>query len=1019
MKPLQLVLQAFGPFAGSETIDFAALGSNPLFLINGPTGAGKSSILDAICFALYGQTTGNERDASQMRCDYASADTLTEVTLVFALGGDRYRVRRVPLQERAKARGEGTTVQQPEAQLWQLRGNQETLLVAKSVTDATAEIRQRLGLSAEQFRQVMVLPQGKFRDLLMADSKEREKIFGQLFQTQIYRKIEETLKARSASIRQQVEQHRSEIKGILHSADVSGVTELVQQAEQLNPLLDQADADKQQAEIEKALATKRVDEAQEILRRFEQLESTRIQLDKLFTLEPDITAKQLRIERSHDARKLQPLHQALQEQERELQQYNKALDDSKAEEKVLHQQLLTAQEKQKKAQDNAQKLEPLQQQLLELRKYQALNEDLLAAVVEVERMRAAWQQSDRAGKSHTQQRGSLEASIAQHQRQQKELASAVTGLAAAQVQLHELRHKLEQRTALEQLRGHYKNLAKQKSKADELYQQQQERFNNAEYQRKQVEWQWHSGQAALLALQLQPGQPCAVCGSTEHPQPALRAADAAVVTAEQVDSARSVEQAARERLQQALEGQQSAQRDLEEHQREGQKFAQQLGALAEQPLAAVQQQYNEQQKQVDHLLGRQSELAQVQEDIERQQKQLAVLAEQGEQLQQKARKDHEQMGLAQSRQQYLVEQLPEQFREPRRVEEAVGEAEQSIAGLKAAVESSQRALELARSAWDKASANAAAQEVYVHQQQEAQQRAQQAWQQGLEASPLASVEQYREALLSQPQLEELERGIREHRQRTEQLKGAAAHLEQELQGIAKPDLTALEAQKQVQTEHYVKAEQAWRKLDQRVQQLQSVQVKVERAQARSAELEAEYAIYGTLSDVANGQTGDKVSLQRFVLSVLLDDVLIQASQRLQLMSKGRYQLVRKIERAKGNKASGLELEVDDCYTGKSRAVATLSGGESFMAALALALGLSDVVQSYAGGVRLDTLFIDEGFGSLDPESLDLAIRTLIDLQASGRTIGIISHVSELKEQMALRLDVVSSRIGSSVRTVTV
>ena len=151
-----------------------------------------------------------------------------------------------------------------------------------------------------------------------------------------------------------------------------------------------------------------------------------------------------------------------------------------------------------------------------------------------------------------------------------------------------------------------------------------------------------------------------------------------------------------------------------------------------------------------------------------------------------------------------------------------------------------------------------------------------------------------------------------------------------------------------------------------------------------------------------------------MLSVLLDDVLIQASERLMLMSKGRYRLIRKEDKAKGNKASGLELEVEDAYTGKTRSVATLSGGESFIAALALALGLSDVVQSYSGGIKLDILFIDEGFGSLDPESLELAIRTLIDLQTSGRTIGIISHVTELKSQMALRIDVKSGRGGSEI-----
>jgi len=189
------------------------------------------------------------------------------------------------------------------------------------------------------------------------------------------------------------------------------------------------------------------------------------------------------------------------------------------------------------------------------------------------------------------------------------------------------------------------------------------------------------------------------------------------------------------------------------------------------------------------------------------------------------------------------------------------------------------------------------------------------------------------------------------------------------------------------------------------------------ASAAAEKLEAEYAVVGTLDDVANGRTGNKISLQRFVLGVLLDDVLIQATQRLTTMSGGRYQLVRKGEKAKGGGASGLDLMVYDDHSGTERSVATLSGGESFMAALSLALGLSDVVQGYAGGIRLDMLFVDEGFGSLDSESLDLAIRTLIDLQESGRMVGVISHVSELKEQMEVRVDVEKGLQGSHLKVV--
>ena len=233
-----------------------------------------------------------------------------------------------------------------------------------------------------------------------------------------------------------------------------------------------------------------------------------------------------------------------------------------------------------------------------------------------------------------------------------------------------------------------------------------------------------------------------------------------------------------------------------------------------------------------------------------------------------------------------------------------------------------------------------------------------------------------------------------------------------------PDIEAENKSCDEHKNNYQLIEKEWHQLDSQVQQFKRVLKQLKKKHDENIELEQQYKIYGTLSDAANGKSYNKISLQRFVLSVLLDDVLIQASQRLSLMSKGRYQMHRKDSRAKGNRASGLELDVEDAYTGKSRSVATLSGGESFMAALALALGLSDVVQAYAGGIKLDTLFIDEGFGSLDQESLDLAIRTLIDLQATGRMIGIISHVTELKEQMPLRLDVISSKTGSRVKTVT-
>ena len=221
MRPVRLEMTAFGPFVDTEVIKFHELGDNPLFLINGATGSGKTTILDAICFALYGETTGNERQASEMRCDHADAETLTSVELVFELSAAQYRMKRIPEQQRPKSRGEGLTQQKPTAELYQLADDgSEELLVPSKISEANSKIIELTGLSAEQFRQVMVLPQGKFRELLLADSQDRENIFRQLFQTQIYSGLERRLKQRANAISREVSQLKHRLQGILETVEM-------------------------------------------------------------------------------------------------------------------------------------------------------------------------------------------------------------------------------------------------------------------------------------------------------------------------------------------------------------------------------------------------------------------------------------------------------------------------------------------------------------------------------------------------------------------------------------------------------------------------------------------------------------------------------------------------------------------------------------------------------------------------------------------------------------------------------
>ncbi|MFT5721968.1 MAG: exonuclease SbcC [Motiliproteus sp.] len=1023
MKPLKLTLQAFGPFATEEQIDFSLLGPNPLFLINGPTGAGKSSILDAICFALYGQTTGAEREPAQMRCDYAEADRLTEVTLDFSLADKDYRIRRAPTQLRPKAKGEGTTTQQADAQLWQLDGSPSgKLIVAKKVNEATTEIETLIGLNVEQFRQVMVLPQGKFRELLMADSREREKIFGQLFQTQTYKRIEERLKTQAAGIRQAVEQHQNQIKGILQSTELSTEAEIDAELLDLQPELDAAARTKLTADQARAQAVRAQDQAAALSARFETLALSQQTLALQEAEAPAIEAKAESLRLSASATTLQPLYK------QQLQQLD-ALAATDAQATLCASSLTQAQQRLDRAAtasidaERAQAdVDPLKRQQLELQQYQGCIEQLALANTKAQAHRRLADDSASARQIQQQAQQQQRDEQAEHERQLSLLDTALVALAPTQIRLHDLQQQLGQRQELETLRNRHRALSTEQQSAERQQARRQLDWQTAQTAARQLELRWHQGQAALLAASLQQDQPCPVCGSNVHPNPASTAQTGTLVTTlvttEEVENARQQEAAARDLLHAAREVLEARNRDLEESSNTGKRLSEAIGELASQPLAEAQARVEQLQQRLNELsIQQQARQAQAQQ-LANLKHALATLATKLLQLDTQAEQAWHQHLESSSCVTHIEQQLPEAYRDPIRLTQALQALQAQLDALELARQRAQEELANGRSEVDRLTSRADT--LTQQQQQQAQQclASSSAWEQAWNASAFNDLAAFQQALLDEQQQRLLQSELDNYHSALHSLQGALALLHQELAGKHLPDKPLIAAALAEAIQRFTTADSHWQRLDKRHSQLLSVQQKLRLAHQTNAALEAQYAIFGTLSEVANGQTGDKISLQRFVLSVLLDDVLIQASQRLSMMSKGRYQLVRKVDRAKGNKASGLELEVEDGYSGSSRSVATLSGGESFMAALALALGLSDVVQAYAGGIRLDTLFIDEGFGSLDPESLDLAIRTLIDLQASGRTIGIISHVAELKEQLALRLDVIGGRQGSSTQLVT-
>ncbi len=1016
MRPLYLTLSAFGPFAEQESIDFSLLGRNPLFLLNGPTGAGKTTLLDAICFALYGKTTGDEREGAQMRCDLAEPSRLTEVSFEFELGQQRYRVRRVPEQARLKKSGDGYTQQKPEAQLLQIGQNgEESVLVASKVSEASSEIERLTGLDADQFRQVMVLPQGKFRQLLMADSKEREKIFSQLFQTHIYRRIEDSLKVQADEIRAAVLEQKNIRTGILQSANLVQEQALEQELTELIPAVAQALTAKQQAEQAYQHATQALDAAKVLQADFGDLTKIKDQLAEFAKQQKDIEQQQQQLQAAKAAQSLKPFDELkiqrfddakqaslMQTQsEAELGQANKDLEE-------LEQQYALLPEKE-------QQLNGALEQLSLLRSYEPLLENVaqLNERLGAEQQKLA-EQSEQ-GQQLKQKMQAVQQQKLQLSEQQTQLREQAESQADKQKQLSKLEQVLELVQELATLKQHQDKDQQALVDSAEQGRRLAKHYQAMQLQANQTQLAWHQGQAAMLAQRLNVGEACPVCGSLDHPQPAH--STQALPSEQELELARGLEQEARDKLSQARQDYKVLKDKQQERSQQQQQLISRLAEWASLPPSQISEQLEQAKVALQQAQQAQQQLKQVQQQLEALVEQEQDVLPRIEQAREHYQTQRSQLDLLQGQLEQAKRQLPQQYSDLVLLQQAIDLQAGQFAILEKTIKQIQQRHAQCR---ELVSAKQSALDAAKHSLKLAQQalsQAQNSFKQQLASSCFDSEIAYNEALMDETEIDKLQRFLDEYGARVTKLEVQAEQLEGKLKDKEIPDLAALQHALEHAEGEREKLELRWNHQNNRLLNLQEIQRKLQQAEQQDQRLQQQYQVVGTLADVANGRTGNKISLQRFVLSVLLDDVLLQASERLQMMSKGRYQLLRKEQRAKGNKASGLELEVEDSYTSKVRSVATLSGGESFMAALAMALGLSDVVQAYAGGIKLDTLFIDEGFGSLDQESLDLAIRTLIDLQSAGRMVGVISHVSEMKEQISSRIDVIKQADGSRIRLV--
>ncbi len=912
MRPLQLTICGFGPYADVQTLDFEQLGQSGLYLIGGDTGAGKTTIFDAVTYALFGKPSGSSRTAAMLRSCYASPDTPTYVELTFAYDGKTYTVRRNPEYERAKKSGTGTTKQTADAQLTYPDGR-----ILTKQSEVEQAIQDIIHLTREQFSQVAMISQGDFRQLLQADTKARQKIFRDIFCTSQYLELQDRLKDESGKLKRSREEGvrsiRQYVEGIVCGEDSRFAAEVRRAREGELPGMEVMSLLAQLLE-EEDRAGAAVD--QELRQIDEEMERV-------------VAALTQAVAQQEAERRLGQQRTAAEKQEQQLAELEKAL--------------LAARDTQQ---------EQLQQQIaalgLLLPSYESL-EQKTGELVRQERQQSAAQ---RKQETAWQRHGALEAEITRLQQERRALET----VGAEKVQLlGEQQTHVEMRQKLKKLSADFRALQQEQTALERLQKAYRDSTTVAE-----ALWQTYEQkhrafldeQAGIMALTLEPGLPCPVCGATEHP--CLAALSQQAPTEAEVKRAKAEYETARAAAETA-----SA---------EAGKQAGLVTAAAENV-----------REQAQALLGDVAEAtipAEVQTRLRGVEAAMAALETQ---LREMERQEQRRVLLDGLIPQKEAERLRVQADLDASKEELAG-MDATIAGLRRQLQELQGTLPYARRA--DAQREKEALERQLQQRMAAHQNAEQAYNKGKEQRAA--------------------------------LRSAVEQLEKQVAQGEEVDLERLQEQKETLTRRQSALRERHKNVHAlRISNQNALDHIADKAQ-KLEELEEKCSWLSALSDTANGTLAgkDKVMLETYIQTTYFDRILERANLRLQKMSGGQYDLKRRRTADRRNAQSGLELDIVDHINTTERSVNSLSGGEAFLASLALALGLSDEVQM-STGIRLDTLFVDEGFGSLDGEALNKAYHTLAGLTEGNRLVGIISHVSELKEKIDKQIVVTKDRSGSS------
>ncbi|MBM7616085.1 AAA family ATPase [Alkaliphilus hydrothermalis] len=1045
MRPLKLTMTAFGPYAGEEVIDFTQLKDQNIFLITGPTGAGKTTIFDGISYAIYGEASGQERDGENLRSQFADLDTLTMVELEFMLRGKHYYIKRIPRQEKRKSRGEGTTEQSPEAEL-RILGEEDPKTVT-GVTNVKDKIHELMGITSDQFRQIMMIPQGEFRKLLTSDSKDREKILQKIFGTEGFKLVETRLNDLAKNIRTEIGslvtrrqdtlkrvelKNQDFMKELLEKKDLNYI-EIIQIIN--NEILEDERTKLQVTEDIKKQDKKLEEGHGKILKAEENNKkiTTRDELEKgKYKLEEQkevMFKEEAKLQQARKAEGIIPLEENYREKQGEVVKKEQDLKTKIKELEVLEQQFEKAVDLFQLEKSREPEAEKLAEELTTLKGYE---EKVNSFEGRKEGLRKLGQDFKLVEKKRDDKKKEIETlkEKAKEMNQSLETArNAATDLLEAKTVLEKLSITYERLEKLDIENDQLDSLSEYYKKTYKHHQDIEKNFKECKEKYEGLMESWYRGQAGLLAKELKEGAECPVCGSTHHPQ--LAQHGEGIPTEETLKTEK-------ERLEKLEKTHQESQNKVNNAMAEGKAQKAIVGRMKEEleelmATALQELKFNELKTLIKEKLKTFSTekefLDKKVKALEKEKKLVEELTKQSEGLVKQIEEEEKNLeGLInqytetsgryqgeKSVVEALEKELPQEIRSPQKLQEAIQQKELKLQEIKKAYKEAEKRHQDTHVAVEKAKTQLVGLKDNLQELRDSVENSKKKLEEAVEKAGFENIEAYATAKLGSQQIKQLEKVIKEFNEALKSIQDQFAVAQREADGLKLVDIEILQEDYGKMKQEKDQLEGSKTLLHSKIEKNKDVLNTIEGLQEAIGGKEEEYRMVGHLAEVAKGNNSERMTFERYVLAAFLDNILEAANARLVKMTGSRYELARTDERARSNAQSGLELEVYDHYTGKSRHVKTLSGGEGFKASLSLALGLADVVQSYAGGINIDTIFIDEGFGTLDPESLDNAVESLVELQKTGRLVGIISHVPELKERIGAKLEIIPCNRGSRSR----